>query len=141
MKDRDDSWRCARGARAGDDGPDYARRSRQRRQENKVGQLCRQVEQTVWLCLSGECHDEVLRELCVHSVEPAPDAGRLLVRVYFSNPRAAVPLAELLQRLDAASPWIRSEVARAIVRKRAPELVFQLICPEMAGEEVESEYE
>lgn len=139
MKAQEDSWRRARRARGHDDGLDYARHSRHRHQDNRVRQLCRQVQRTVWLCLSGECHDEVLSELCVHDVVPAPDAGRLLVQVYFANPRAAVPLVELLERLDSAKAWIRSEVARAIVRKRAPELAFQLICPEMARKEVEDE--
>lgn len=141
MKDQEDCRRATR-ARRHDDGFDYARDSRRRHQDNKVGQLCREVQHTIWLSLSGECHDEVLSELCVHSVVPAPDAGRLLVRVYFANPRAVVPLVELLQRLAAATPWIRREVARAIVRKRAPELAFQLISAEMAsqGEEVDDDY-
>ena len=138
MKDKQ-NWRRAKCARANDDGPDYVRDSRRRQQDNKLGQMCRQVQRTISLSLSGECHDEVLNELCVHSVIPAPDAGRLLVQVYFPNPRAAVSLVDLLRRLEDVTAWLRREVARAIVRKRAPELAFQLICPEMAMEEVEHE--
>lgn len=138
MKHQEDSWRRARDARD-EDGFDYARHSRHRQRDNKLGQLCRQVQRTVSLSLSGECHDEVLSELAVHSVMPAPDAGRLLVLVYFANPRMAVPFVELLQRLEAVSPWLRREVARSIARKRVPELAFQLIRPEMAAEEVDDE--
>lgn len=117
MKDKEGSWRCAQSARRHSD--DYARHSHRRQQDNKLGQLCRQVQRVVSLSLSGESHDGALSELCVHSVVPAPDAGRLLVLVYFANPRAAIPLMDLLQRLDNANPWLRREVARAIVRKRA----------------------
>ncbi len=110
-----------------DDDFDYRRRSRDRRNENKVGQLCRQVQKTIQMSLGGECHDEVLQRLLVEAVQPAPDAGRLVVQVSFVTGAVAVPLHELLQRLEAVRPWIRREVARSIVRKRAPEIVFQLV--------------
>ena len=44
----------------------------------KTRQLCAQVARTVEAVLVGELDDEVLRELIVHKVEPAPDESRLL---------------------------------------------------------------
>lgn len=117
--------------------------SRRRQQENKLGGLCRQVQRTVALSLSGECHDEVLRDLLVWAVVPAPDASRLLVQVYFASApaQADVSLVDLLGRLERVSAWLRREVARSIVRKRAPELMFQLISPRgtegLEGQEVD----
>jgi len=39
-------------------------------------------------------------------------------------------LVDLLGRLERVKAWLRCEVARSIVRKRAPELMFQLISPQ-----------
>lgn len=114
--------------------PDYVRDSHRRQRDNKLAQVCRQVQRTLSLSLSGECHDEVLQRLFVHGVVPAPDASRLLVQVYFPDASAAVSVIELVQRLERIRPWLRREVAQAIVRKRAPELAFQLLAPGSAQE-------
>lgn len=87
--------------------------------------LCRQVQRTLSLSLA-QCHDEVLQNLYVQQVVPAPDSTRLLVLVWFTTPGAAVPITDLLSRLDRVHGFLRSEVAQAITRKRAPELSFTL---------------
>jgi ribosome-binding factor A len=136
MKRHKDKWAMADDLRAQHEEDGFSGRvSRRRRQENKLGGLCRQVQRTIGLSLSGECHDQVLRDLHVWTVLPAPDASRLLVQVYFGASRPEVSLVELLGRLDRVNPWLRGEVARSIVRKRAPELLFQLIDPREAREE------
>lgn len=111
---------------------------RRRKARHKDQQLCRQVAQTLSLALSG-CGDALLRDLYVADVIPAPDAGRLLVSVY---PVTALPshepgdtesailpeqFSQILARLDAAAPMLRREVASAITRKRAPELLFRVV--------------
>ena len=94
------------------------------KRDHKTAQLCRQVFRAVSLALA-ECGDDVLRELIVHEVAPAPDASRLLVRVGFSASVADVTgVADVLGRLARASGFLRREVAIAITRKRAPELTF-----------------
>jgi ribosome-binding factor A len=95
------------------------------RRDHKTAQLCRQVFRAVSLAL-GECADDVLRELVVHDVEPAPDASRVLVRVGFSAaaPPTLAGVADVLGRLGEASGFLRREVTAAITRKRAPELMF-----------------
>ena len=47
----------------------------------KTLQLCKQVERTLSLVLTGECSDDVLRDLLVTSVEPIDGTSQLLVTV------------------------------------------------------------
>lgn len=91
------------------------------KQEQKAMQLCRQVQRVLNLTLAGECGDDLLRDLYVAEVLPAPDAGHLLVRVVVPD---GAGMVEVLQRLERVSAKLRAEVARAITRKRAPELSF-----------------
>jgi ribosome-binding factor A len=94
------------------------------RQNRKAKQLCRQVAETLEQVLAGEVGDDLLRGLHVASVLPAPDASRLLVTVEVdrdSTPedREAVELA-----LVKASGLLRTAVAAAITRRKAPSLSF-----------------
>ena len=87
----------------------------------KALQLCRQIERALSMAL-GDSQDDLLRELMVESVVPAPTSRRLLVTLVASNLEASH--ADLLGRLHAATPWLRGEIATAICRKRVPELTF-----------------
>ena len=114
-----------------DDGADpkkFFRPTKQnRRIDRKTLQLCSQVADTLNLVLSGECADELLQSLHVVEVRPAPDASQLLVLV---SPSLAEPVLEptaVMQRLEIANGRLRTEVASAIVRRRAPKLVFQYV--------------
>ena len=98
-----------------------ALKDRNRKHHHKAMQLCRQVQRVLSLSLGAGSGDELLGRVYVSDVTPGPDASRLLVRV--TVPRG-VDLAELLERLSRATPALRAEVARAITRKRAPELAF-----------------
>jgi ribosome-binding factor A len=84
-------------------------------------QLCRQVQRSLNLSLGGESGDELLSSLYVTDVEPAPNATHLLARVEVPKHRS---IAEAMTKLAHATPRLRMEVARAITRKRAPELTF-----------------
>ena len=66
------------------------------------------------LCLEGV-------DLFVEEVTPAPDCGHLLAHVVISNSES-VP--ETMSALRRETPRLRTEVAQAIARKRAPELAF-----------------
>jgi len=141
MKDFANRGSRRRGRRARADGFDSSSSSGFfeshgiKRRDHKTAQLCRQVFRAVSLAL-GECADDVLRELVVHDVEPAPDASRLLVRVGFSAAVAAdvTGVADVLGRLGQASGFLRREVATAITRKRAPELLFTFAAGDGGGE-------
>lgn len=93
----------------------------------KVRQLCRQVWEAIELSPGG---DEVLSGLTVVSVEPAPDASRLMVTV---APRPGEPFDPdaMVKALERAAPRLRSEVAAAITRRRAPSLAFRVAIPEV----------
>ena len=114
-----------------DDGQDPKEFFRKSKQVKKTGrkalQLCSQVVDTLSLVLSGECGDEVLQNLLVAEVTPAPDASQLLVVL---TPAAGSPMLEadeVMAALRAASGRLRTEVAAAISRKRAPRLTFQFL--------------
>lgn len=119
----------------GDSGSFFDVSGRAKRASHKTAQLCRQVFRAVSLAL-GECGDDVLRELTVVDVEPAPDAARLLVRVGLPAGDHATAAHEVLARLAAATGFLRRKVAAAITRKRAPELTFTFAAPPGAAGEV-----
>jgi len=111
-----------------DDGVDPRQFQRQRARESrrktdrKTLQLCGQVAKILTLAL-GDSTDELLSMLVVSSVEPAPNLSCLRVTVS-SDPQQTGPPSALLQRLELATPWLRSEVSNGIHRKRTPRLLF-----------------
>ncbi len=113
-----------------DDGIDpkqfFRTETTRRKNDRKTMQLCSQVADTLNQFLSGESGDDVLRELQVVSVVPAPDASQLLVVVaplLNGGPTEGIALA----RLDEASGRLRAAVTGAITRRRAPKLLFQFV--------------
>lgn len=97
--------------------------------EWKSRRLCRQVQEALQSGMSGECADPVLQQLWVDAVEPAPDASRLAVTVLVAD---GMNPAEAMLHLERARGLLRSIVARAIHRKKVPELAFRLAGPEGA---------
>lgn len=114
-----------------DDGQDPKEFFRKSKQVKKTGrkalQLCSQVADTLSLVLSGECGDEVLQNLLVAEVTPAPDASQLLVLLTPAAGSDLLEADEVTAALRAASGRLRTEVAAAISRKRAPRLTFQFL--------------
>ena len=106
-------------------------RGRENDPGRKAHQLGRQVAETLDAVLAGDTRDEALRGLRVVSVIPAPDASRLVVTVAPLPSADRLDLPEILARLEHASGWLRTEVAAAITRKRAPVLSFQIAPPEL----------
>jgi ribosome-binding factor A len=99
----------------------HKRDSASRRAEHKTRQLCRQVQRALNLALAERELDLGLEGLYVDEVTPAAGCGRLLV--HFVAP-SNLPLSDVLASLARRAPRLRAEVARAISRKRAPELSF-----------------
>jgi ribosome-binding factor A len=91
------------------------------RQDRKTLQLARQVQRALTFALA-ETGDERLLTAYVEDVQPAPDASHMLVRV-----RGEGDPAELMQALIDQTGRLRSEVAAAITRRKAPELSFQIV--------------
>jgi ribosome-binding factor A len=91
----------------------------------KTLQLCAQVARTLQGILPGSA-DGVLRDLEVLQVTPA-GAGRLLVSVGRLPSAAPHPTSVLLEHLARAHSGLRNEVASAITRRKAPDLVFRVV--------------
>lgn len=87
--------------------------------QRKTQQFCRQVQRALNMAMAGG--------LYVEEVAPAPDCGRLLVQVLIPSGRNAAEEMDALRRDEAR---LRSEVAMAITRKRAPQLYFVPVCEE-----------
>ena len=107
--------------------PRVRTRRTRRKGDRKVRQLCSQVAETLSQVLSGECGDELLQSLLVVSVDPGRDAAQLVVTVSASLPGEMVDAREVSARLAKVMGKLRSEVAAAITRKRAPTLVFRVL--------------
>lgn len=103
--------------------------SRQRQEERKAQQLCRQVQRAVNLALAegGAGVDD----LFVESVM-AGGGGPLILHVVVPAGR---PVGEVLAALRRDAPRLRTDVARAITRKRAPELAFVAVPGEGGDDE------
>ena len=98
--------------------------------ERKVRQLCRQVHQRVDLVLAGELDDPTLDGLWVVEVQPEPGGAALLITVAAPDDAELEPIRA---SLDALRGRLRSEVAAAITRKRAPHLRFAVIPQQALG--------
>lgn len=94
--------------------------------DRKTGQLCEQVKDTLTGFISG-LGDEVLNGLMVLRVEPAPHAGRLRVTVAVGLTADVTDSSIIQLHLSRAAGLIRCEVARAITRRKTPELVFEVL--------------
>lgn len=114
---------CAQlGAEDGID-PRYASHETSAKTGNrKALQLCRQVERTLSLAFEGD----LLRDLTIQSVSPAPDSMHLLVTAAFHGPEW-IAIAEVQAALETARSRLRREIAAGIHRRKTPELSFNLV--------------
>jgi ribosome-binding factor A len=90
----------------------------------KALQLCGQVKDALHAALGG-CADDVLRGLDVVRVEPAPHSGRLKVVLAVAD--GGADPATAADHLQRAAGFLRGEVANAVHRRYAPELVWEVI--------------
>ena len=105
-----------------DDGVDPREYFRPQRKpskyDRKTRQLCQQVQQTLDQIFGGELRDELLDSLRVLSVSNTA-SSTLLVTVVADLPSEQFDRTRMESRLSELAGWLRSEVARAITRKRA----------------------
>lgn len=94
------------------------------RTNRKALQLCRQISHTLGSVLAWESGDDLIRDLLVLSVDPAPDSTRVLVTISLQT---TADVSLVLEKLRQHSGRLRTEVAAAIHRKRVPELVFRVV--------------
>lgn len=120
--------RCGKGAEFED--ADFAEilygegnntRSVRRQVQRKTQQFCRQVQRALNLALADSSVAGIGGELFVDEVSPEPDCGHLLVHIVVQDGYSVV---DAMSALRSNASRLRSEVAMAIARKRAPELSF-----------------
>src|SRR5437879_2228315 len=73
----------------------------------KALQLCGQVARTLGSILAYECAEEMLRDLDVISVTPAPNSSRLLVSVSVPPDRDRAARGRVAEHLDRARAMLR----------------------------------
>lgn len=112
---------------------DFFASSREKSHDRKTRQLCAQVQRALTLLVEGESDDEGLQGLYVESVEPYPNAARLLVVLRQWDQGRALDLKTILARLAGVKGYWRAEVGHAVNRKKAPDLFFQVL---LAGAEL-----
>ena len=98
--------------------------------DRRTLQMCGEVRRALELVMTGECDDDILRGLYVQSVTPAPDAAHLLVTVSPLDPRDPTPPHTILQHLQIFTGRLRTAVAETINRRRAPDLMFNIVVPD-----------
>ena len=111
---------------------DSRSRSSDRQAQRKARQFCRQVQRALNLALADGNAGDGINGLFIENVSPAPDCGRLLAHVLIPDGR---PVADAIGALRRDAPRLRSEVAMAIARKRAPELSFVPACLDGGADE------
>jgi ribosome-binding factor A len=119
---KDEKWPCD-DIREGD-GLDPKLESHPRRNvaNRKALQLCAQVMATLNVAFNQSV-DDIVRDLQVEIVIPAPDSTQLLVTVVHPGDVSA---NKILESLKQASGWLRSEVAKSISRKRVPQIKYRV---------------
>src|SRR5262245_3595801 len=114
------------GPEDGVDPREVLRQAARKKGGRKTHQLCGQVAEALNYAFAAVCNDDVLQELAVVAVQPAPDESRLLVMVGPLLPGPFDP-SQVLPHIQKALGKLRSEVAAAIHRKKVPELAFCLV--------------
>lgn len=103
-------------------GPDQAGSLRKQRA------LAREAERRLHEVFASRVIDARVLELEIVRVEPQP-GGRLRV-LFAPRPGARIDVDDVLQRLERLRPFLRQELATAVRRRRAPDLLFAIAPPE-----------
>ncbi|HEY1380468.1 MAG TPA: hypothetical protein VGF55_26950 [Gemmataceae bacterium] len=114
------------GPEDGTDPKDWHKHWNARGPGRKALQLCTQVGEALNAAFAG-CGDDVLHDVLVSAVEPAPHAGRLLVTVAAAPSAAPRTAEEVTAHLHRAAGLLRAEVAAAINRRKTPELAYRVL--------------
>ncbi|MEO2046341.1 MAG: hypothetical protein ABGX16_07190 [Pirellulales bacterium] len=77
----------------------------------------------------GQSEDSLLASFSVGSVEPSISGGVYVVQVYSNDPALEYDTDEVKSLLQALKPALRSEVARAVSRRKAPDFRFEVLPP------------
>jgi ribosome-binding factor A len=102
-------------------GEENNSRSESRQAQRKAQQFYRQVQRALNLALADSNVAGTNCDLFVDEISPGPDCGHLLVHIVVQD---GYSVADAMSALRRDGSRLRSEVAMAIARRRAPELSF-----------------
>ena len=102
------------------------RESGRRIRPSKNEQLCAQVRRALEFALLGELHDERLLDVMVDDVRPGSEPGRMVATFAVADGATVEHIDEVRRVLESARGLLVAEVARAINRRRVPDLVFEV---------------
>lgn len=94
--------------------------------QRKQLQLAAQIRRSLESTLVGECTDEVLQNISVESVEPAP-GHRMIVMLMVHAPGTERSREEVMGLVEASRPLLVRRVAEDVNRRSLPELTFWLV--------------
>ena len=114
------------GPEDGSDPRDFHSRVESKPNNRKALQLCQQVQRILYWAIGTECQDPVVRSLEVLSVEPAPNAARMLVTLGLPADERVTP-EEVGERLGRVAGLLRAEVAEGITRRKTPDLQYRVV--------------
>ena len=114
------------GPEDGVDPRDLLRQVARKKGGRKTLQLCGQVAEAINYALAGACNDDLLRDLGVLAVQPAPDEARLLVSLAPLVP-GPCDASAVMTHIHTALGKLRAEVAASIHRKKVPDLTFRVV--------------
>ena len=97
------------------------------RQNRKRLQLCREVGRALQVALACDCHDPLLNDLDVVSVESQRGAAQLVVTLRHVGPPPGPAVDEIVERLNAIRGFLRAAVAATVNRRRAADLRFVVL--------------
>lgn len=92
--------------------------------DRKVLQLCKEAARALEMTLACDCRDPILNDVEIVGVTPGGSANQLSVSVCYAGEDGSVDAEEVLARLSGVAGFLRAEVARAVNRRRVPELRF-----------------
>ena len=94
--------------------------------DRKALQFAAQIGRSIEMTLLGEIVDDVLNNLSVEQVEPAP-GHRMLVTLVVHEPGASLDKQEVLDRLEAQRGLLMRHLAQDVNRRSLPTLSFWLV--------------
>ena len=77
----------------------------------------------------GQSPDSLLASFSVGAVEPSASGTTFVVQVYSNDPSLEYDMDEVKALLKASKSTLRSEVARAVNRKKVPDFRFEVLPP------------
>ena len=90
--------------------------------------LGEQIHNTLVDALS-QSPDSLLASFSVGAVEPSISGTTFIAQVYSIDPSLEYDIDEVKALLKASKPKLRSEVASAVSRKKAPDFRFEVLPP------------